>query len=146
VTASSHIARSTQPGKIFVAATSYITGPQILQEGSTEPVALLLANAVDYMNGRGELCAMRTKGQGLDALRVTRGPLVNAVKYFNIVGLALIVAVCGLLVLLSRRRHRNEIRMLYNPHDGRESAGNASAGREASAGAVPVQEKEGESK
>ncbi len=136
LTASSHVARSTQAGKLFVAATSYITSPQLLQAGSTEPVALFLENALDYLNGRGDLCAMRTKGLSADGLLVTKGPIVSAVKYFNIVGLALIVAVVGLLVLLVRRQRREEIRMRYNPHDGRESGGVP----------APAQEKDGNSK
>ncbi len=118
--AQSHIAKSTQAGKIFIAATSYITGSQILQENSTEPVALFLANAVDYLNGNGELCAMRTKGLSLNALVLTQGPLVNAVKYFNIIGLPLLVAAAGLFVLLARNKRRRAIRLRYDANDSRE--------------------------
>ena len=115
-----HIAKSTQAGKIFIAATSYITGSQILQENSTEPVALFLANAVDYLNGNGDLCAMRTKGLSLNALAITQGPLVNFVKYFNIIGLPLLVAAAGLCVLLARNKRRREIRLRYDANDSRE--------------------------
>ena len=69
VSSIAHVAKSVQKGKLFVASTSCITGSQILQENSTEPVALFLQNAVDYMNGNGELCEMRTKGLSLNALK-----------------------------------------------------------------------------
>ncbi|MCR5764029.1 MAG: Gldg family protein [Treponema sp.] len=121
VTAESHIAGSVQKGKLFIASTSSITGSQILQENSTEPVALFLQNAVDYMNGNSELCEMRTKGLSLNALKVTQGPFVTFAKYVNSVGLALIVALIGVLAAVSRNRHRKEIRLSYDADDVREA-------------------------
>lgn len=116
----SHLTRSVQNGKIFVASTSYITGSQIIQAESEQPVAKLLENAVDYMNGNEALCSMRTKGRNLNTLHVISGPLVTFAKYFNIIGLALIVALIGLSVLVSRNAHRKEIRMRYDADDSRE--------------------------
>lgn len=121
VTSVTHLAKSVQKGKLFVASTSCITGSQMIQENSTEPVALFLQNAVDYMNGNSELCEMRTKGLSLNALRVTRGPAVSFVKYMNSIGLAIIVALIGLFVAMSRSKHRREIRMFYNADDVREA-------------------------
>lgn len=121
VSSIAHVAKSVQKGKLFVASTSCITGSQILQENSTEPVALFLQNAVDYMNGNGELCEMRTKGLSLNALKVTRGAAVSFVKYMNSVGLAAIVALIGVFVALSRSKYRREIRMCYDADDVREA-------------------------
>ena len=122
VSTDSHIAKSVQKGKIFLVPTSYITSPQILQADSDEPIALFLKNAVDYMNGNGDLCAMRTKGLSLNTLHVTSGPLANIAKYFNIVGLAVIVVIVGLLVWGSRSKHRKEILLRYDANDVREGA------------------------
>ncbi len=118
----SHAAKSLQEGKILLIPTSYVTSPQILQEGSDAPVAKFLENAVDYMSGNGDLCAMRTKGLSLNTLYLSSGPLVSLAKYFNIIGLAVIVAVIGLFALLSRSAHRKEIRLRYDADDEREVA------------------------
>lgn len=115
-----HASKSLQEGKILLFPTSYITSPQILQADSDEPVAKLLENAVDYMNGNGDLCAMRTKGLSLNSLHQSSGPLVTFAKYFNIIGLAVIVALIGLFALLSRSAHRKEIRLRYDADDERE--------------------------
>jgi ABC-type uncharacterized transport system involved in gliding motility auxiliary subunit len=117
-----HAAKSLQEGKILLIPTSYVTSPQILQADSDAPVAKLLENAVDYLNGNGDLCAMRTKGLSLNTLHLASGPLVSFAKYFNIIGLAVIVAAIGLLVLLSRSAHRKEIRLRYDADDEREVA------------------------
>ncbi|MBR1911791.1 MAG: Gldg family protein [Treponema sp.] len=121
MTTVSHLSKSVQKGKLFVAATSYITGPQMLQENSTVPIALFLQNAVDYMNGNGELCEMRTKGLSLNALKETRGAMVTFAKYMNSVGLAVIVALIGLFVAVSRSKHRMRIRLCYDADDAREA-------------------------
>lgn len=118
--AQSHAAKSLQEGKIFLASTSYITGPQILQAGSDDPVAKFLQNSVDYMNGNADLCTMRTKGLSLNTLHLTSGPLVAFAKYFNILGLAVIFALIGFFALLSRSAHRKEIRLRYDADDARE--------------------------
>lgn len=115
-----HTPKSTQEGKILLIPTSYITSSQILEANSSSAIAKLLENAVDYLNGNGDLCAMRTKGLSLSSLYVYNGPLVTFAKYFNIIGLAVIVALIGILALLSRSAHRKEIRLRYDADDERE--------------------------
>ncbi|MBQ3799369.1 MAG: ABC transporter, partial [Treponema sp.] len=115
-----HAPKSTQEGKILLIPTSFITSGQILEANSSSAVAKLLENAVDYLNGNGDLCAMRTKGLSLSSLYVYSGPLVTFAKYFNIIGLAVIVALIGILALLSRSAHRKEIRLRYDADDERE--------------------------
>ena len=116
----SHIQRSVQSGKIFVASTSYITSPALIQQESSEPIALFLQNAMDYLNGNADLCTMRTKGLSLNTLKKTKGADVNFIKYFCEAGLGILVILAGVLVLLLRRRRRIAIRMRYNPNDARE--------------------------
>ena len=79
-------------------------------------------NTVDYMNGNGDYCLMRTKNLSLNSLdsgKIKGGFAVFA-KYFNQFGLAVLVAVAGLIVLLIRQKHRKNIRMKYDPKDSRE--------------------------
>ena len=115
-----HTPKSTQEGKILLIPTSYITSSQILEANSSSAIAKLLENAVDYLNGNGDLCAMRTKGLSLSSLYVYNGPLVTFAKYFNIIGLAVIVALIGILALLSSRAHKKTKRQRYDADDEHE--------------------------
>lgn len=120
LSAQAHLAKSAQPGKIFVAGTSYITGPQLIDESGTEPVAMFVRNAIDYMSGNEDLCTMRTKGLSLATLSGTNTPLAYIAQYFNEFALAVLVAVAGLIVWNMRNKRRKEIRLRYNPDDARE--------------------------
>lgn len=115
-----HIAESAQPGKIFVTGTSYITGPQLIDENGTEPISMFVRNVIDYMSGNEDLCTMRTKGTSLATLSDTSSPLAFIAQYFNEFGLAILVAVAGLVVWHLRNKRRKAIRLRYNPDDTRE--------------------------
>lgn len=119
LSAKNHLLKSVQNGKILVITSSKLTTSQLLDENGSEPVSLFVRNAVDYMNGETELCAMRTKGLSLSTLTVKNVQASVFAKYFNEAGLAVIVAVCGLLVLLKIRAKKRAIRAKYNPDDER---------------------------
>lgn len=135
VTAVSHVSTATQSGKIFVAGTSSIINipsaevvryfyeqDQDLQ-GYVNSTALYIRNVVDYMNNNADLCTMRTKGLSLNTLDIDNDKdagEVNFWKYFNQFGLAVLVAIAGLLVLLARKNHRETIRLRYDPTDSRQ--------------------------
>lgn len=116
----SHVLKSTQTGKIFVCSTSLVTSPQLIAKNSSEPIAMFMRNAVDYMNGNEDLCTMRSKDLGMNTLEVSSGPLTVFFKYFNEFGLAGIVLIILLIVLLARYNHRKNIRLQYDPEDSRE--------------------------
>lgn len=120
--AKSHLSSSVQKAKIFIASTSCIATAKfgLLQEDSQSPNSYFVRNVVDYMNGKEDFCSMRTKNLSLNTLKVSSGKFALAVKYFNQVGLAVLVALAGLCVFALRRRHREKIRMLYNPEDPRQ--------------------------
>lgn len=115
----SHLAKSVQSGKILVVSSSKVTGSQIIDENGTQPVSMFMRNAIDYMNGEEDLCTMRTKGLSLNTLTVHSPKASTVAKYFNEIGLALLVAVAGLLTLLKIRARKAEIRARYNPDDSR---------------------------
>lgn len=115
----SHLSKSIQNGKIMVFSTSYVTG-SFLSQQIFQTTGLLLENAIDYMNDKADLCAMRTKGLSLNTLKTNKGFLANTVKYFNEIGLAVICALVGLMVLVFRNRRKTQIRLQYNPEDDRE--------------------------
>lgn len=114
-----HLAKSIQNGKVLVVSTSHICGP-FLRESFFQGTGIFVENLVDYMSENEDLCTMRTKGLSLASLEVDSLPLANVVKYFNEIGLALLVALVGLFVLLMRKKRRAQIRLRYNPNDSRE--------------------------
>ena len=115
-----HISQARQSGKIFVAGTSYITSNQLIDENCSEPVALFVRNAVDYMNGNADLCSMRTKGVSFQTIDKTTGAYARFVEYFCMFGLALLIIGAGLFVWRKRTIRRRKIHNVYNPNDSRE--------------------------
>ena len=92
---------------------------QLLDAEGKQPVSMFVRNAVDYLNGEEDLCTMRTKGLSLNTLTVKSAAASTFAKYFNEIGLVVIVAVCGLLVLLKIKAKKRAIRERYNPNDSR---------------------------
>ena len=117
-----HIKFGTQKSKIFVCNTSYITSNQLIDENGSQPVAIMIRNAVDYLNGNSDLCSMRTKGLSLNTLTINTGAYVNFVEWFCIAGLLIITACIGILVLVMRKNHKRAIHLAYNPNDERDDS------------------------
>lgn len=115
-----HLAKGTGSGKIFAVNTAYVTSNQLINEDCSEPIAMFVRNAVDYMNGNAELCTMRTKSLSLNTLQNTKGSLALIIRYFNQFGLAVLVAVAGFVMLHYRAVRRRKIHDIYNPNDKRE--------------------------
>ena len=119
ISTSTHLAKSRLPGKIFVTGSSYITTYQVLDASGQNPVAMFVMNTVDYMNGNEDLCTMRTKGLSLNTLTIKSQGFAKFVQYFNEYGLAVLVALAGLLVWRARSRRKVRINKKYNPDDTR---------------------------
>lgn len=127
LSASEHIPRSIQNGKILVIGSSVLGGghiavmggAQLIDEEGSQPVSMFVRNAVDYLNGEEDLCTMRTKGLSLNTLTVRSPAASSFAKYFNEIGLVALVALAGLVVLLRIRARKRAIRQRYNPNDSR---------------------------
>ncbi len=116
---STHLSKSKQPGKIIVAGSSAITTTQVFAEDASSGVALLLINAIDYLNGNEELCKMRTKGVSINVLDTQSKAKVTFFQLFNEYGLAVLVLIAGLIVWRMRIKRKVRINRLYNPDDDR---------------------------
>ena len=116
---STHLSKSKQPGKIIVAGTSAITTNQVFTEDASSGIALLLVNAIDYLNGNEELCRMRTKGVSINVLDTESKAKVTFFQMFNEFGLAILVMLAGLIVWRLRIKRKARINRLYNPDDER---------------------------
>ena len=116
---STHLAKSSQAGKIIVAASSQISSTQVFPEDASSGVSLLLINAIDYLNGNEDMCKMRTKGYSIDVLNTESKSKVTFFQMFNEFGLALIVLIIGLIVWRMRVLRKIRINRQYNPDDER---------------------------
>ena len=116
---STHLAKSSQPGKVIVAASSQITTPQVFPAEGSSGVAVLIINAIDYLNGNEDLCKMRTKGVSINVLNTESKAKVTFWQMFNEFGLAVIVLIIGLIVWRMRALRKIRINKLYNPDDER---------------------------
>ena len=118
-TITSHLAKSSQPGKIIVAGTSAITTPQVFTGDASSGIALLIVNAIDYLNGDDELCRMRSKGVTINVLNTESKAKVTFFQMFNEYGLAVFVLIAGLIVWRLRIKRKSRINKTYNPDDER---------------------------
>jgi len=116
---SNFIKSSVMPGKLFVAGSSSITTGQVIDENGHSPVSMFIMNTVDYMNGNEELCIMRTKSLSVNNLTVKSTVAANFWKILNQYGLAVLVALTGLIVWRMRTARRRAINKKYNPDDTR---------------------------
>ena len=116
---SNYIKTSVMPGKLFVAGSSEITTSQVIDENGQSPVSMFIMNVVDYMNGNEDLCTMRTKSLSVNNLTIRTPAAVSFWKLLNQYGLAVLVALAGLLVWRLRAARRRAINKKYNPDDTR---------------------------
>ena len=116
---SNHLSKSKQAGKIIVAGSSAITTSQVFAEDASSGVALLLINAIDYLNGNEELCKMRTKGVSINVLNTESKAKMTFFQLFNEYGLAILVLVAGLIIWRMRIKRKERINRFYNPDDDR---------------------------
>ena len=120
ISASEWLDKGVQNSKIILINSSQAATQQLIDEGGREPMSYFMRNSVDYLNGEEDYCEMRTKGIAGNLLDSKNAALATIFKLFNQFGLAVLVAVAGLIVWRLRSIRRNEIRVKYNPDDERE--------------------------
>lgn len=120
--ATTAVAAGLQAGKVVVLGSSAITTASVMDEKGQQPVAMLVRNALDYLNGNGDLIDMRTKGLSKNALKASSSGVKAAVNGINLYGLPLLVALGGLVAWRRRVSRRRSIRARYVPRDERETA------------------------
>ena len=125
LSAAEYLDKSVQNAKILLISSSQVTTQQLIDENGREPMSYFMRNSVDYLNGEEDYCEMRTKGIAGNLLDAKNVALATVFKLFNQFGLAVLVALAGLLVWRLRSVRRAEIRAKYNPNDERETAARA---------------------
>lgn len=116
-----HLAKAVQNGKIFVAGSSVIVSPMLIDDSGREPISIFVRNVLDYMNGNEDLCTMRTKGLALNTLKKSSTASIKVAKIINQYGVPLLVIIIGFIVWRMRVEHRKKIRIQYASTDERET-------------------------
>lgn len=113
IRASRHLARSLQPGKIILVGTSAVTTQSLIDETGEQSIAVFVRNAIDYLNGNGDLIDMRTKGLSLDPLNKTTPASRAAARIVCLYALPLVPAIAGLVAWRRRSSRRRKIEARY---------------------------------
>jgi ABC-2 type transport system permease protein len=102
-----------KPGRIFLIGTSEILKDNLIDEEGRSQNAIFLMNVLDYLNGREDIAQMRSKQQQIRLLENPSDTAKSAVKWFNIAGLPILVALAGLLVWFRRRTRKRKIQLQF---------------------------------
>ncbi len=114
VSASRHMQRSIRRGKIIVAGTSEIAGPQLLDPQGRGPNSVLMQNILDYANGNEELPLIRSKGFNLNSLGETDPKYRVFAKGFAMAGLPILTILVGIIVWRMRERRRKVVQRMFS--------------------------------
>lgn len=102
-----------KPGKIFLMGASSMLQDNLLDQEGRSPNAILVANLIDYLNGREDIARMRGKQQLFNPLIEIGAGAKTMIKSVNIVGLPILVVCFGLLVWLKRRGRQKRIQLMF---------------------------------
>jgi ABC-2 type transport system permease protein len=85
----------------------------VLDAGGRGSNTIFILNVVDYLNGREDIAAMRSKEQSFNPLNDTPAATKTILKAFNIVGLPILVVLFGLGVWWRRHSRKKQIRLIF---------------------------------
>ncbi|BBB31807.1 antibiotic transport system permease protein [Thermotomaculum hydrothermale] len=104
---------STDNAKMIVFGTSAIIKNNFIDRDGMGPNSMLMLNSLDYLTGRIEFAKMRSKAQFYNPLKETTPSQRAFIKWFNIAGLAILVAIFGLIVWFLRRKKMEKIKEIF---------------------------------
>jgi len=105
--------KTGEPAQIAVVGTSAILKNMLVDPEGISPNTTFVLNMIDVLNGRADIAAMRSKTQRLNPLEETTAATRTGVKLFNIAGLPVLVACCGLFAWWRRRVRRKRIQKMF---------------------------------
>ena len=103
-----------KPGKIFLMAAADMLKNNVLDTSGRGSNSILVMNAIDYLNGRGDIAVMRGKEQRFNPLEDTQPGTKTFVKTFNVAVLPVLVVVFGLGVWFRRHSRKKQIQMIFS--------------------------------
>ncbi len=103
-----------KPGKIFLMAAADMLKNNVLDTSGRGSNSILVMNAIDYLNGRGDIAVMRGKEQRFNPLEDTQPGTKTFVKTFNVAVLPVLVVAFGLGVWFRRHSRKKQIQMIFS--------------------------------
>ncbi len=104
---------STNKAKLIVFGTSAIIKNSFIDRDGMGPNAILMLNSIDYLTGKIDFAKMRSKAQFYNPLKETTPAKRSFIKWFNIAGLPILVALFGLIVWFMRKRKMDRIKEIF---------------------------------
>lgn len=104
-------------GKILLVASSEMLNDNLLDPKGESPNAMFVMNALDYLNNREDIAAMRGKVQRFNPLRDTGAGIKALVKSLNIIGPPVVVVLFGLIVWYRRHSRKKRIHMMFQKRE-----------------------------
>lgn len=102
-----------KPGRIFVMGSSHMLRDYMFDAESLSPNAVFIMNLLDKLNNREKTALLRSKQQTYNPLYDVSGFAKTAIKWFNIIGLPVLVILAGLIVWMLRAARKKRIRMMF---------------------------------
>lgn len=109
---SESIVKQSKNGKLLVLGSSDMVTDSILSQNYPSNV-LFMQNIIDYLSGREDYTLMRSKGVFNRPMKETTSLGRNIIKYFNIIGLPILVALTGLIIYLLWLKRKKEIMGMF---------------------------------
>ncbi len=113
ITEEDAVIKTGKPGKILLIASSEPLKNSLLDEEGQSANATFLLNILDALNGREQTAVLRAKEQQLNPLRETGSALKAFIKFFNIIGLPVMVVMAGMIVWFFRYSRKKKIREMF---------------------------------
>jgi hypothetical protein len=111
--ASKHLSQAVQDAAIVVIGTSEVGGSSLIDERGGQPIAILMRNILDWLNGNGELNEMRVKSLDLNILSDHEPAIKTIVKSLNMYFVPLVAVFAGLVAWRLRSLRRRRIERAY---------------------------------
>lgn len=102
-----------KPGKLFVLGSADMLKNIVIDETGRGANTVFVLNAIDALNNREDLAVMRAKEQTFNPLADTSPGERTFIKFFNIAGLPLLVALFGLGVWVRRSARKRRIQAMF---------------------------------
>jgi len=104
-------------GRIFIIGSSEVLKNYLFDSDGSQPNSVFVMNMIDYLSGRDATAVMRGKDNSFNPLAALSGGGKAFIKYFNIIGLPVIVVLFGVMVLFRRRQRKRMIEMMFQRKD-----------------------------
>ncbi len=114
VEATGRVITKGKPARIFVMGSSQLLYDHMLDSEGRSPNAVFVMNLLDALNSRDKVAQLRSKRQTYNPVFEVSAPVRSLIKWGNIAGLPVLVAIFGCVVWMRRLSRKRHIRMIFS--------------------------------